>query len=153
MAQSATSCQFTILASVEFTKSTMLKGRIETEVWGGQQKSVDLLEEHLLAATSSSTSSVSSPTLSPRHQEEAVARGQKEERQARVARPARVKLYPDNYQYTGQLILSLILLILSMLVVALFKLTSTLEKMDQRLSNIEQAFTALSIMDLTEQKR
>ena len=64
----------------------------------------------------------------------------------RAARPARVKLYPDNYQYTGQLILVVILLILTMLVVALFKLSATLERMDERLSNIEIAFNALSML-------
>jgi hypothetical protein len=68
------------------------------------------------------------------------------EKLGRAARPARVKLYPDNYQYTGQLILVVILLILTMLVVALFKLSATLERMDERLSNIETAFNALNMV-------
>ena len=131
----------------------MLRGKIETELWSGQQKSVGLLKEHLLAAaaptSSSSVSAPSSPTNPGAAVEKAPGAG-KLEKLGRAARPARVKLYPDNYQYTGQLILVVILLILTMLVVALFKLSATLERMDERLSNIEIAFNTLNLLGSEE---
>ena len=67
----------------------------------------------------------------------------------------RINLYPENYQvfrlpmkiqknfdlqYTGHLILTLILMILGMLVICLFKLAASLEMIDKRLSNIENMF-------------
>ena len=143
------SCKFTIIANVEFVTKTMLRGKIETELWSGQQKSVGLLKEHLLVASappSSSSLSTPSPTNPGLAAEKAAGGGKVEKLGGRAARPARVKLYPDNYQYTGQLILVVILLILTMLVVALFKLSATLERMDERLSNIEIAFNALSML-------
>ena len=138
----SSSCSFTIIANIEFVTKTMLRGKIETELWSGQQKSVGLLKEHLLAATAPSTTSTTNPGAAP----EKIPAGGKVEKLVRAARPARVKLYPDNYQYTGQLILVVILLILTMLVVALFKLSATLERMDERLSNIEIAFNALNVL-------
>jgi len=142
--------KFTIIANVEFVTKTMLRGKIETELWSGQQKSVGLLKEHLLAAaapTSTSSASNPSPTNPGAATTEKVpGAGKVEKLGGRAARPARVKLYPDNYQYTGQLILVVILLILTMLVVALFKLSTTLERMDERLSNIEIAFNALNML-------
>ena len=141
----SSSCSFTIIANIEFVTKTMLKGKIETELWSGQQKSVGLLKEHLLAATAPSTTSTTS-TTNPGAAPEKIPAGGKVEKLVRAARPARVKLYPDNYQYTGQLILVVILLILTMLVVALFKLSATLERMDERLSNIEIAFNALNML-------
>lgn len=126
----------------------MLRGKIETELWSGQQKSIGLLKEHFLAAStppSSSSATTPSPT-NPGAAVEKVPGAGKVEKLGRAARPARVKLYPDNYQYTGQLILVVILLILTMLVVALFKLSATLERMDERLSNIEIAFNALNML-------
>ena len=144
----ATSCKLRIIASVDFVTRTMLRGKIETELWSGQQKSVGLLKEHLLAAAtppSSASPSTPSPTNPGAEVEKAPGLG-KVEKLGRAARPARVKLYPDNYQYTGQLILLVILLILTMLVVALFKLSATLERMDERLSNIEIAFNALNMV-------
>jgi len=144
----ATSCKLRIIASVDFVTRTMLRGKIETELWSGQQKSVGLLKEHLLAAatpTSSASTSTPSPTNPGAEVEKAPGLG-KVEKLGRAARPARVKLYPDNYQYTGQLILLVILLILTMLVVALFKLSATLDRMDERLSNIEIAFNALNMV-------
>ena len=126
----------------------MLRGKIETELWSGQQKSVGLLKEHLLAAaapTSPNPASTPSPTNPGVATEKAPGGGKVEKLGGRAARPARVKLYPDNYQYTGQLILVVILLILTMLVVALFKLSATLERMDERLSNIEIAFNPLNM--------
>merc|ERR550517_728453 len=143
------SCKFTIIANVEFVTKTMLRGKIETELWSGQQKSVGLLKEHLLAAAappSSSSAATPSPTNPGVSAEKAAGGGKVEKLGGRAARPARVKLYPDNYQYTGQLILVVILIILTMLVVALFKLSATLERMDERLSNIEIAFNALSML-------
>ena len=125
----------------------MMRGKIETELWSGQQKSVGLLKEHLKAAETPSPSPTTS-TASPTGDGVAAERvqgGTKVEKAGRAARPARVKLYPDNYQYTGQVILIIILLILSLLVVALFKLAATLERMDQRLSNIELAFNAMNM--------
>ena len=125
----------------------MMRGKIETELWSGQQKSVGLLKEHLKAAETPSSSPTSTPSpTSDGVAAERVQGGAKVEKAGRAARPARVKLYPDNYQYTGQLILVVILLILSLLVVALFKLAATLERMDQRLSNIELAFNAMNML-------
>ena len=142
----SSSCSFTIIANIEFVTKTMLRGKIETELWSGQQKSVGLLKEHLLAATAPSTISTTSSTTNPGAAPEKIPAGGKVDKLVRAARPARVKLYPDNYQYTGQLILVVILLILTMLVVALFKLSATLERMDERLSNIEIAFNALNML-------
>ena len=139
-------CKFAIVANLEFVTKTMMRGKIETELWSGQQKSVGLLKEHLKAAETPSPSPTS--TASPTGDGVAAERvqgGTKVEKAGRAARPARVKLYPDNYQYTGQVILVVILLILSLLVVALFKLAATLERMDQRLSNIELAFNAMNM--------
>ena len=140
-------CKFVIVANLEFVTKTMMRGKIETELWSGQQKSVGLLKEHLKAAETPSPSPTS--TASPTGDGVAAERvqgGAKVEKAGRAARPARVKLYPDNYQYTGQVILVVILLILSLLVVALFKLAATLERMDQRLSNIELAFNAMNML-------
>ena len=141
------SCLFTIVANVEFVKSTMLKGRIESECWAGLEKTVGLLEPHLTAAASPPTAT--GPTTSPAALHRP-AQQAKPERAARQARPARIKLYPDNYQYTGQIILLVILLILTMLVVSLFKLSWTLERIDQRLSNIELTFNALNFLEPDE---
>ena len=145
--KAASSCLFTIVANVEFVKSTMLKGRIESECWAGLEKTVGLLEAHLAAAASPGTATGPAAPPAALHRPAPQAR---QERAPRPPRPARIKLYPDNYQYTGQIILLVILLILTMLVVSLFKLSWTLERIDQRLSNIELTFNALNFLEPDE---
>ena len=63
--KAASSCLFTIVANVEFVKSTMLKGRIESECWAGLEKTVGLLEAHLAAAARAQAAQLGAPTSPP----------------------------------------------------------------------------------------
>ena len=61
-------CKFVIVANLEFVTKTMMRGKIETELWSGQQKSVGLLKEHLKAAETPSPSPVREPAADlPKH--------------------------------------------------------------------------------------
>eukprot|EP00092_Neocalanus_flemingeri_P101518 GFUD01129809.1.p1 GENE.GFUD01129809.1~~GFUD01129809.1.p1 ORF type:complete len:136 (+),score=43.85 GFUD01129809.1:199-606(+) len=130
-----------IIASVDFLKYSFVKGKIESESWAGLNKGYTILRETLLNIDNSNQRSVA--PREAREMTEDKAEFLKKDQSEKVENrenSTRINMYPENYQYTGQLILMVILLILTMLVISLFKLASTLEKIDQRLSNIEHIF-------------
>lgn len=139
------SCRLVIVANVDFVKYSFVKGKIESECWAGLEKGYQLLSETLSNNNNNnnpSQATTTAPTITKESSGESQAgiKLEENEKAGRPEVPTRISLYPENYQYTGQLILMVILLILTMLVISLFKLASTLEKIDQRLSNIENIF-------------
>jgi len=137
------SCRLIIVANVDFIKYSFVKGKIESESWAGLNKSYELLREILENNNNNNNSQTrADPGEVKENIRDAkeISRLEEGEKVGRPEAPTRISLYPENYQYTGQLILMVILLILTMLVISLFKLASTLEKIDQRLSNIEHIF-------------
>jgi len=122
-------CHFVIVAKVDFIKSSWLKGRIESEVWAGVSKGSEILEENFKNADKSSNNDVA-PTKKPRNS------STKKSQQGNTT--ANINLYPENWKWSGHLILTVILLILSMLVMSLYKMVATLDKIDARLSSIEK---------------
>lgn len=136
-------CHLVIIANVDFIKYSFVKGKIESETWAGLNKGYQLLKETLFDNNNNNnkqTSLANREVKENTKDSQEISRLEEPEKTHRPELSARISLYPENYQYTGQLILMVILLILTMLVISLFKLASTLEKIDQRLSNIEHIF-------------
>jgi len=132
-------CRLVIISNVDFLKYSFVKGKIESETWAGLSKSYEILKETL--ENNNNTTDQRENTLRAVKEETTDSKVSRLEQDDRVGdSPTRISLYPENYQYTGQLILMVILLILTMLVISLFKLANTLEKIEQRLSSIEHIF-------------
>lgn len=132
-------CRLVIISNVDFLKYSFVKGKIESETWAGLSKSYEILKETLEKNNNNTDQrDITSRDAKEEATDSKVSRMDHEDRAGES--PTRIRLYPENYQYTGQLILMIILLILTMLVISLFKLANTLEKIEQRLSSIEHIF-------------
>lgn len=125
------STRFQVVTDIEFTKSTFLKSKIESETWSGYKKSMAVLETLLENLNPKPTKSAKQKKMKSRKGLDVV------DRQSPPPPPIQTTSLLELWRLAHSLIMILILTLFAM---AVFKISYTLESIDRRLSNIEKAF-------------